>query len=85
MGPMKRILAVAVGPQKDVLIRAKRDLGGVRPYIEGLIDGLTSLKHELGSDFEIDYRERELQELETKEGAASAFKAMPPKTGAGTS
>jgi ABC-type uncharacterized transport system substrate-binding protein len=75
MGPMKRILAVAVGPQKDVLIRAKGDLGGVRPYIEGLVNGLASLKHELGSDFEIDYREREHLDLETGPGAANAFKA----------
>jgi ABC-type uncharacterized transport system substrate-binding protein len=75
MGEMKRILAMAVGPKKDLLIRGRTGLGGVRPYIEGLIEGLAKLNRHVGADFEIDYRERELQELETKEGAASAFKA----------
>lgn len=71
MGEMKRILALAVGPEKDVLIRSKSDLVGVRPYIAGLIDGLASLNRHLGTDYDIDYRERLYEHLES----GSAFKA----------
>jgi len=72
---MKTILAVAVGPKKDRVIRSKIGLDGVRPYIEGLIDGLAGLNRHIGTDYEIDYRERELDELGSKAGAAEAFKA----------
>jgi ABC-type uncharacterized transport system substrate-binding protein len=74
MSGMKRILAVAVGPQRDVLIRAKDGLSDVRPYIAGLVEGLANLKRELGTDYVIDYREREPDQLEDSEDAASAFK-----------
>jgi ABC-type uncharacterized transport system substrate-binding protein len=60
-----------------VLIRTTAGLGQVRPYIEGLISGLTDLKRQLGTDFEIDYRELEQQDLENAETAADAFKAKP--------
>ena len=58
MKKMMRILAVAVGPQKDQLIRANGRMVGVRPYVHGLIAGLADRKHKIGTDFEIDYRER---------------------------
>jgi ABC-type uncharacterized transport system substrate-binding protein len=77
MGEMKRILAVAVGPDKDLLIRSKSSLGEVRPYIEGLVEGLASLDHQLGTDFEIDYRQRSQYDLENTRAAASALKAEP--------
>jgi ABC-type uncharacterized transport system substrate-binding protein len=72
---MKRILAVAVGPERNRLLNAKGGLGDVRPYIAGLVDGLANRGHHLGTDFEIDYREREHSVLETGSGAANAFKA----------
>ncbi len=71
----KRILAMAVGPTKNLLIRSKADLNGARPYIEGLIDGLTDLHHQIGTDYVIDYRERD--NLETTAGAADGFKPHP--------
>jgi ABC-type uncharacterized transport system substrate-binding protein len=71
MGEMKRILAVAVGPEKDVPIRAKSDLDGVRPYIEGLIEGLGRLGRQLGTDFVIDYSQCWNEHVES----GDAFKA----------
>jgi ABC-type uncharacterized transport system substrate-binding protein len=58
MDEMKRILAVAVGSERDKTIRAKAGASEVRPYIEGLIDGLASRGRHLGTHYEIDYRER---------------------------
>jgi ABC-type uncharacterized transport system substrate-binding protein len=77
MSEMKRILAVAVGPQRDVMIRAKGGLGAVRPYIAGLIDGLAGRKRALGRDYEIDYREREHHHLEDSHDGTAAFAAKP--------
>ena len=71
---MKTVLAVAVGPQKDLLFRDKGKLGEVRPYIQGLIDGLAARGHHLGADYVIQYRERDLDTLASKNGAAGAFK-----------
>ena len=73
MSGMKRILAVAVGPQRDLIIRANSGLGEVRPYITGLIDGLAGRKRMLGTDYEIDYREREQQHLEDGKRGPAAF------------
>jgi ABC-type uncharacterized transport system substrate-binding protein len=66
---------VAVGPQKDLLIRSNDGLSEVRPYIAGLIDGLAARKRYLGTDYEIDYREREPHHLEDKKVKATAFTA----------
>jgi ABC-type uncharacterized transport system substrate-binding protein len=72
---MKTILAMAVGPTKDLPIRSKADLNGARPYIKGLIDGLAKLNRHIGTDYVIDYRERD--NLETKAGAVDGFKPHP--------
>ena len=74
-----RILAVAVGPEKNVLIDAmsRARLGEVRPYIKGLVDGLEELNRQLGCDFNIDYRERPQTFLEKPETAKSAFDPDP--------
>lgn len=74
MAEMKRILAVAVGPQRDLHIRAKGDLSGVRPYVDGLIEGLARRGHQVGADYEIDYRERPQPDFQ-KGLAANTFKA----------
>lgn len=58
MSEMKKILAVAVGTERDRSIRARGGVNDVRPYIEGLVDGLAQRGHQLGTDYEIDYRER---------------------------
>jgi putative ABC transport system substrate-binding protein len=58
---MHRILAVAVGVNKDKSAPVMRDLikservKEVRPYVAGLIAGLERLGHKCGVDFEIDY------------------------------
>ena len=74
---MKTVLAVAVGPQKDLLFRDKGKLSEVRPYVQGLIDGLAARGHHLGTDYVIQYRERDLDTLASKNGAAGAFKPDP--------
>jgi len=74
---MKTILAVAVGPHKDILFDSQASrarLGGARPYIEGLIDGLASRHRQLGTDYVIDYRERDQQTLASNGTAAGVFK-----------
>jgi ABC-type uncharacterized transport system substrate-binding protein len=54
----KTILALAVGdPKFSQLIDHPTKLDNVRPYISGLIDGLASFGHQLGTDFVIDYRQ----------------------------
>jgi ABC-type uncharacterized transport system substrate-binding protein len=55
---MKRILAVAIGPERDMTISGSLAPGEVRPYIEGLIDGLAKYGHQAGQDYDIEYRER---------------------------
>jgi ABC-type uncharacterized transport system substrate-binding protein len=51
---MKRILAVAIGPNTDTLITSSNP-SNVRPYVTGLIGGLTK---QIGTDYDIWYRER---------------------------
>ncbi len=64
----KTILAVAVGPNRDVVIDPtfvkQGRLSEVRPYIQGLIDGLKRLQHELGKDLAIVYMEREPADID---------------------
>lgn len=75
MAELKTILAVAVGPQKDVLIRDESHLSEVRPYIRGLIAGLTKLGHRIGADYVIDYRERDQNDLGAADTGAFAVNA----------
>lgn len=75
MSKAKKILAVAVGPQRDLIIRSSNRLGNVRPYIAGLIDGLAGLKRRLGTDYEIHYREREQHQLADGKDTSAAFRA----------
>lgn len=65
---MKRILAMAVGKPMDVLIPPVVDLekAGVRPYIGGLIDGLAHRGRVLGTDYDIEYRHRWYDDLESR-------------------
>jgi ABC-type uncharacterized transport system substrate-binding protein len=51
-------VAVAVGPQQDQQIGPKGAPGNVRPYVAGLIEGLAKHGHQLGKDYQIEYRER---------------------------
>ncbi len=71
----KTIVAVAVGPQKDKLIKSKNDLRDVRPYIMGLVDGLAKRSRELGKDYVIEYRERDHKGLKKGKAAKLAFAA----------
>jgi ABC-type uncharacterized transport system substrate-binding protein len=75
MPNVKRILAVAVGPDQDVVIGAgnRARLGEVRPYVGGLVAGLERLGHLLGDDFEIVYRERSQTIFDQQESAEKAF------------
>lgn len=73
MSDMKSILAIAVGQTRDLHIVDKVIAGEVRPYIEGLIDGLTKYGRLIGTDYQIDYRER--PQLDLKDGHVEAFKA----------
>jgi ABC-type uncharacterized transport system substrate-binding protein len=75
---MTTILAMAVGPTRDVDIRDSSKLDNVRPYIDGLVTGLGNFNRRLGSDFDIDYREREPKDLAPGANAIAAFK---PKNG----
>jgi ABC-type uncharacterized transport system substrate-binding protein len=58
MAVLKRVLAVAVGPQRDHLISAREGAQNVRHYVHGLIAGLAKKGHHIGADYEIDYKER---------------------------
>ncbi len=66
MNTTKRILAIAVGPQQDNLIGVNGAPNTVRPYIHGLIEGLGARGRQLGTDYEIDYKERSQIDLATK-------------------
>jgi len=77
MAKMMRILAVAIGQTKDQIIRENDRLEGVRPYVLGLMDGLADLKHEIGTDFEIEYRQRLSKDLANGSTAADVFKPTP--------
>jgi ABC-type uncharacterized transport system substrate-binding protein len=58
MAEPKRILALAVGdPRFSQLIDHSGKSYGVRPYIAGLVEGLTNRGHKLGTDYVIDYRQ----------------------------
>ena len=72
---METILAMAVGPQKDVIIDSTAKLADARPYVAGLVK---ALKRKLGTDYKIDYRERELHQLAPGSEAAKAFKSAEP-------
>ena len=73
MAERKRILAMAVGPERSATLRKKSVAGNVRPYIAGLISGLASHGKRIGQDYEIDYRER--PKLDGKKSdAIEAFK-----------
>lgn len=65
MNGKKRILAVAVGPQRDASISAAAAAAAanVRPYVDGLVAGLARCGHQAGTDYEIDYKERSQIEL----------------------
>jgi ABC-type uncharacterized transport system substrate-binding protein len=71
------ILAMAVGPTLDLSIRNQRDIKNVRPYIDGLVDGLAALQKQLGTDYTIDYRQREPEDLSTHKTATKAFAPNP--------
>ncbi|MGB7179847.1 MAG: hypothetical protein WBD33_23625, partial [Xanthobacteraceae bacterium] len=58
MAVVKRVLAVAVGPQRDHRISHKNEATNVRHYIHGLIEGLAGKGHQIGTDYEIHYKER---------------------------
>jgi ABC-type uncharacterized transport system substrate-binding protein len=59
MNNIKRIVAVAVGPQAiDHPISATSVPSGVRPYIDGLMEGLAKRGYQPGTHYRIDYRER---------------------------
>jgi ABC-type uncharacterized transport system substrate-binding protein len=58
MAVVKRVLAVAVGPQRDHRISRKEEATNVRHYIHGLIEGLAGKGHQIGTDYEIHYKER---------------------------
>jgi hypothetical protein len=69
----KTIVAVAIGePSNDKIIRSTADLSGVRAYIPGLVAGLTNFQ--IGRDYEIIYRERQLDQL------SGAFTVTPAPT-----
>jgi ABC-type uncharacterized transport system substrate-binding protein len=63
MNEVKRIVAVAVGPQRDDMIGFNGVPSYVRPYIHGLIEGLGARGREVGRDYEIDYKERSQAKL----------------------
>jgi ABC-type uncharacterized transport system substrate-binding protein len=58
---------MAVGPDRDMPISGSIAPGSVRPYVEGLVAGLSKYGHSLGMDYEIDYRERSNLELKGKQ------------------
>jgi ABC-type uncharacterized transport system substrate-binding protein len=59
MNNVKRIVAVAVGAQAvNHPISATSVPSGVRPYIDGLIEGLAKRGYQPGTHYQIDYRER---------------------------
>jgi ABC-type uncharacterized transport system substrate-binding protein len=66
MARKKRVLALAVGdPRFSQLIDHPSKLYGVRPYISGLIHGLTKLGRALGSEYVIDYRQNWLEHIDS--------------------
>jgi ABC-type uncharacterized transport system substrate-binding protein len=77
---MYTILAVAVGPEMDVLVDPdfvkKGGLAGIRPYIGGLIDGLKTSRRELGADFVIQYRQTAIGKLQKAVADALAQKQI---------
>jgi ABC-type uncharacterized transport system substrate-binding protein len=70
----KRILALAVGdPKFSQTIDRPTNLDGVRPYISGLIDRLSGLGHQLGTDFVISYQQHWYDNI----AKGHAFKETP--------
>jgi ABC-type uncharacterized transport system substrate-binding protein len=76
MDGMKRIVAVAVGPQQDQSIGPKGAPSNVRRYVDGLVEGLATCGRQLGKDYEIDYRER--PEAALANGKSGAFASRTP-------
>ena len=72
MTEKKRILAMAIGPSRDLSISPNIADGDVRPYIQGLVEGLAKYGHQVGTDYEIDYRERPTLDPKDK-GLSEAF------------
>jgi ABC-type uncharacterized transport system substrate-binding protein len=72
MNGVKRIVAVAVGPQRDSLINVETTPTDIRPYVVGLIAGLAKSGRKIGVDYEIDYKERSQLDL-TNENATAVF------------
>ena len=58
MAGIKRIVAVAVGPERNQTIGAMGSAGNIRPYVDGLIAGLAKSGRQLGTDYQLDYKER---------------------------
>jgi ABC-type uncharacterized transport system substrate-binding protein len=71
---METILAMAVGPRRNLIIDSTDKLADARPYVAGLV---RALKRQLGTEYVIDYRERELDQL-APGSAAEAFKSDKP-------
>jgi ABC-type uncharacterized transport system substrate-binding protein len=69
---VKKVLALAVGPERNHRITAREHAANVRHYIHGLIEGLEQKGRHIGTDYEIDYKER----LHTDLANGKASKAM---------
>lgn len=66
MAKKKRILALAVGdPRFSRLIDHPSMSYGVRPYVAGLVQGLTRLRRTLGTDYVISYQQDWHQNIES--------------------
>jgi ABC-type uncharacterized transport system substrate-binding protein len=63
MAVVKKVLALAVGPERNHRISARHHGAAVRHYIHGLIEGLEQKGRQIGSDYEIDYKERPHSDL----------------------
>jgi len=58
MNNIKRIVAVAVGPQRNERINERGVPSNVRPYVDGLIARLGKRGYQIGTHYQIDYKER---------------------------
>lgn len=73
MAAVKKILALAVGPERDLEICTSEDATGVRPYILGLIKGLDQKGRRIGADYKIDYKERLQSDLADGQTSKALF------------
>ncbi len=61
---IKRILAVAIGElAKQQIIKSDPAPSSIRPYIQGLINGLSEKNYAIGAQYIIDYRECRASQL----------------------